>query len=147
MKKSILLFTLLCTSLFAITKNVKPKEKDKITAIKFMYSVSDYSIAIYEKSFWKYPEEHAKLEIAIDDFGNFLEEVKKLPTTKGETFGYFKYAFILDVKGKKDTIYADSSLKTFRKVYSNGSGIDYYDEDGFYAEDLRHEFSFFKDCW
>ena len=36
---------------------------NEVEAIKFMNTVNEYPIAIYEKTFWQYREEHAKLLI------------------------------------------------------------------------------------
>ncbi|MBT2561704.1 hypothetical protein J7E50_12740 [Pedobacter sp. ISL-68] len=126
--------------------NGADKVKNEINVIKFMNSIGTYSVETNEISFWKFPEEHAKLDISIDDNGNFLEEVKKLPKNDGRTFNFFNYAFIIKTKGVSDTIYADTDLKTYL-FKEKGKFQARYDEKGFWAEQLRHKYSFFKACW
>ena len=53
---------------------------------------------------------------------------------------------------KKDTIYADQTLKAFKKIrkIKKTDRLEetyYYDKDGEIANMLRNKFSFFKECW
>jgi hypothetical protein len=72
--------------------------------------------------------------------------------TENENFEFLTYAFIYKNGNKKDTIYADQTLKAFKKIrkIKKTDRLEetyYYDKDGEIATMLRNKFSFFKECW
>ena len=140
----ILLIVLTGCSISNVEKN--SISTNEIIVVKFMY-LDDYSKAISTKSFWKYPKEHAKFILPLGK-NTFLDEIQStLPKNDCNTFGNHNYAFVVKRNEQKnDTIYADISLKTwmFKK---NGKVECHYDENGSFAEFLRQNYPFFKDCW
>lgn len=122
---------------------------NSIEVIKFMATYYDYPIDIYYDSFWEFQEEHAKLSI-IHDF-SLEDRFNELPIMKeDETFEFLTYAFIYKNGSKNDTIYADQTLKAFKKYDSSKSKYKetlFYDEKGEIARALRERFSFFRECW
>lgn len=123
----------------------------QVEVIKFMGTYQTYSVEVNYDIFWQFPEEHAKLSI-VNDF-SLNEKFSKLPLMKkDDSFEFLTYAFIYKNGKKNDTIYADQTLKAFKK-YKFGKNkndteeIFYYDTDGETANILRSKFSFFKECW
>jgi len=123
------------------------KQKKYIDTVKFMYSGRTYAVPLDEKMFWHEQEMHVKFQIPINRIEDtFIEDIKKLPSNKGETFNFLNYAFIYHQNGKADTIYSDGSLKTFYNIKNNQKHF-YYDKEGKIADILRMQYSYFKDCW
>lgn len=147
MKKSIVIFALILCFVNCATKKEEKTVNltNNITVIKFMY-LHDYPMAISMKSFWDYPEELAQFKLPLGK-ETILDEIQVLPIKDCNKFDFYNYAFIVNQKEKKsDTIYADTSLKTW--VFKrNGKTECRYDEKGLYAEFLRQNYPFFKDCW
>lgn len=137
-------------SLFLIS-NTKCKENNTVEVIKFMGTYNDYPMDVNYQIFWDYPEEHAKLNI-IYDF-SIEEKFRKLPlVTENENFEFLTYAFIYKDGKSTDTIYADQTLKAFKKIQkikktNRFKETYYYDKEGEIATMLRNKFSFFNECW
>jgi len=145
MKKTTILFLILFAYCSCKTENkiINSNDKDGIEAIKFMGSLTTQPYSIGEKTFWNSTDEHAKLFIRNN---NFLANVKNLTNHSRQNFKEYNYAFIIKKNKKADTLYSDSSLKSW--VLKNRNKMSYYyDEEGIIAESLRGSYSFFYDCW
>lgn len=145
MKKITILFIILLTYCSCKTENriIQSNDKDGIEAIKFMGSLTTQPYSIGEKNFWDSPDEHVKLFIRNNDF---VENVKNLTNHSEQNFKEYNYAFIIKNNKKTDTLYSDSSLKSWALKNRNKMSY-YYDEEGIIAESLRGSYSFFYDCW
>lgn len=141
----ILLSLLLCMAISCKTINTNKSNQDTILAIKFMYS-ENYAMAINQDLFWKFPEEHAKLELHINNGETFLLKPKSFTKTSSTSFDFIKYAFIVKYGKEIDTIYADLDLNTWI-VNKDGVNEYYEDEKREFSEDLKRRYGFFKDCW
>ena len=145
-----LLSSIFVISLFLIN-NPKSKQNDTVEVVKFMETYYYYSRDVDYHIFWGFPEEHAKLSI-IHNF-SIEEKFRKLPlANEDENFEFLTYAFIYKNGNKKDTIYADQTLKAFKKIrkIKKTDRLEetyYYDKNGEIATMLRNKFSFFKECW
>jgi len=124
--------------------NISSNDKDyNVEVIKFMGSIRSQPYSINEKIFWSYPDEHAK--ILIKNIG-FINDVKSIKDTTSTNFEDYNYAFLVKNGRQVDTLYSDSSLKTW--ILKKGKkNIYFYDKKGETAENLRHTYSFFKNCW
>ncbi|MCF6133544.1 hypothetical protein [Flavobacterium wongokense] len=151
MKKTTVIFGILFGVLSCTSKKVVVEEteknsqnRNKVEIIKFMGTITTFSTDIGEDTFWNFPDEHAKLTINDD---GFIEDIKSLKSKDESHFLEYTYAFIVHKKNETDTLYSDSTLKTWILKKSNGKKEYFYDEEGITAENLRHSYSFFKDCW
>lgn len=141
----LIILSFVLTSILTFKETNIMQKNSTITVVKFMY-LDDYPMAIDTKSFWKFPNEHAKFILPLGK-NSFLDEIKTLPTNKCDSLTFLNYAFIVKTKkGQKDTIYSDFALKTWIFKQKEKS-ICCYDEKGRYSEFLRQNFPFFKDCW
>jgi len=137
--------------LLFLINNPKNKQNNTVEVVKFMGTYGFYSREVDYHIFWGFPEEHAKLSI-IYDF-SIEEKFRKLPlANEDENFEFLTYAFIYKNGNKKDTIYADQTLKAFKKIRKTKKTdrleeTYYYDKNGEIATMLRNKFSFFKECW
>jgi len=134
----------LCMSCKNLNSN-NSVNNDSIVVVKFMYS-ENYPFALDEVTFWKFPEEHAKLEWHTNDGENLFIKLRNYEKTDRSSFEFIKYAFIVKHKSKTDTIYADLDLSTWI-VPRNGIKEYYEDKNGEFKEDLQTRYGFFKDCW
>jgi len=131
--------------------NTNNNKNNTVEVIKFMGTYGHYPMDVNYGIFWGFPEEHAKLNI-IYDF-SIEEKFEKLALmNENEDFEFLTYAFIYKNGKKRDTIYADQTLKAFKKVKkvktpNRYEEIYYYDKEGEIATMLRNKFSFFKECW
>lgn len=129
-----------------LTNKSVSKEKEEINqveVIKFMGSITTQPYSVDEKMFWSNQDEHAKLIIRNNDF---INDVINLKNHSNEKFYEYNYAFLVK-KGKTiDTLYSDYTLKSWI-LKKDKEEIYYYDENGEIAKNLRHTYSFFKDCW
>src|SRR5690554_3843692 len=88
-----------------------PTNINRIEVYKFMY-MNDYPLPVNEKSFWQHREEHALLYIPISSIEkSFIYDVKNMKSDTQNSFNFLRYAFIVNVGNKKDTLYSDGSLK------------------------------------
>lgn len=132
-------------SILLYNESKAKQDNNTITVVKFMY-LDDYPMAINTKSFWNFPNEHAKFILPLGK-NTFLDEIKTLPKNNCDSLTFLNYAFVVKKKGSQnDTIYADFALKTWI-FKEKGKTICYYDEKGKYSEFLRQNYPFFKDCW
>ena len=99
---------------------------NEVEAIKFMNTVNEYPIAIYEKTFWQYREEHAKLLIKNS---GFIDDIKSIKDTTSIYFKDYNYAFIVRKDKEIDTLYSDYTLKSWILKKGN-KNIYFYDEKG-----------------
>ncbi len=114
-----------------------------VEVIKFMGTITTQPYSVDEKIFWNNRDEHAKLIIRNNDF---IEDIKTLNDTTSKNFREYNYAFIVR-KGKEiDTLYSDYTLKTWI-LKKDKKETYYFDEKGETAENLRHMYSFFNECW
>lgn len=118
--------------------------QNDVEVIKFMGTVRSYSVDIYDKTFWLYPDEHARL--TIQNGKGLVEEIKSLKDHRGEFFKNYNYAFLSKNGRSIDTLYSDYSLKTW-VLKKNKKATYFYDEKGEIAKNLRSSYSFFKECW
>jgi hypothetical protein len=147
-----ILYKILIPLMFLSCVSTNYRSSDhQVEVIKFMGTYQTYSVEVNYDIFWEFPEEHARLNI-INDF-SLSEKFNKLPLKKeDESFEFLTYAFIYKNGKRTDTIYADQTLKAFKK-YKFGKNkndieeIFYYDNSGETAKMLRSKFSFFKECW
>ncbi len=108
-----------------------------------MGSIRTQPYSVDEKIFWSYQDEHAKLSISSS---GFINDIKTINDTTSTYFEDYNYAFLVKKGSKIDTLYSDNTLKTW--ILKKGKKkIYFYDKDGKTAENLRHTYSFFKDCW
>lgn len=125
------------------SSNLKQDNIDKVEVIKFMGTLGTQPYSVNEKMFWSKKEEHAML--FINDKG-FINDVRAIKDTTSTNFEDYKYAFIVKQGKVTDTLYSDYTLKTWI-LKKDKKKIYFYDEKGETAENLRHMFSFFSDCW
>lgn len=119
------------------------ENEDYVEVIKFMGTITTQPYSVDEKIFWTNRDEHAKLIIRNNDF---IDDIKVLKDTTSKKFRDYNYAFIVKQGNVTDTLYSDYTLKTW--VLKKGKkNIYFYDEKGETAENLRHMYSFFNDCW
>ena len=135
-----------CTSKKAVSEEVGKvsENRNKVEVIKFMGTLSTQPHDVNEDIFWSSPEEHAKL--IINDDG-FINDVKSLKSKDESHFLEYTYAFIVHRKNETDTLYSDSTLKTWILKKSIGEKEYFYDEEEITVQNLRNHYSFFKDCW
>lgn len=125
------------------SSNLKQDELDNVEVIKFMGTLGTQPYSVNEKMFWSNKEEHAKL--FINNKG-FINDVRAIKDTTSTNFEDYKYAFIVKQGKVTDTLYSDYTLKTW--ILKKGKkNIYFYDEKGETAENLRHMYSFFNECW
>ena len=136
----ILIFFCSCRTSVFEQNNIDDKS---IYAVKFMGSITTQPYPINEKTFWNNTDEHAKLVIRNNDF------IKDVVSMKDSTSTYFldyNYAFITKNGKTIDTIYSDSTLKSWILI-KDKKKIYFYDEKGEIAKNLRLLYSFFNECW
>lgn len=145
MNKIVIIYLgLLC--LFPICEGKIKMSSNTIEVVKFMY-LDNYPMAIDTKSFWKFPNEHARFILPLGR-KTFLDEVKTLQRNNCDSLTFINYAFVIKKKSTlNDTVYADFTLKTWIFKENKKSVNCYYDEKGTYSEFLRENYPFFKDCW
>ena len=140
-------FIVILTVLSCSIRNSLPeKSTNRIEVFKFMY-INDYHLPIDEKSFWQNREEHALLYIPISSVEkSFIYDIKNMKSDKQDSSDFLRYAFIVNVGGKKDTLYSDGSLKNWYSINRNKK--QYYDDkEGKVAEVLLLHYPFFNNCW
>lgn len=125
------------------SSNFKQDNIYKVEVIKFMGTLNTQPYSVNEKMFWSYKEEHAIL--IINNLG-FIDDIERIKDTTSTNFEDYKYAFIVKHNKVTDTLYSDYTLKTW--ILKKGKkNIYFYDEKGETAENLRHMYSFFNECW
>ena len=139
----ILLFISCKTNVYTKSSYLKHDTIDKVEVIKFMGTLRTQPYSVNEKMFWSYKEEHAIL--FINNLG-FIDDIKTIKDTTSTNFEDYKYSFIVKQNKVTDTLYSDYTLKTW--ILKKGKkNIYFYDEKGETAENLRHMYSFFNECW
>lgn len=126
-----------------INNSISSHEVENVIVIKFMGTITTQPTSISEKVFWTLEDEHAKL--IIKNIG-FINDVKEIQNHSSEHFEDYNYAFIIKNHKAIDTLYSDYTLKSWI-LKKNNKLTYYYDEKGKVAENLRHTYSFFRDCW
>ena len=119
------------------------REVENVSVIKFMGSITTQPTSVSEKVFWTLEDEHVKLN--IKNIG-FIKDVKEIQNHSSEHFEDYNYAFIVKNHNVIDTLYSDYTLKSWI-LKKNNKLTYYYDDKGKVAENLRHTYSFFRDCW
>lgn len=137
-------------SILFILCSCRTKEKlfihtgiQEVNVIKFMGSISTQPYSVSEKNFWNNKDEHAKLIIRNNDF---IKDVMSLKDSTSTYFLDYNYAFITKNGKTIDTIYSDSTLKSWILI-KDKKKIYFYDEKGEIAKNLRLLYSFFNECW
>jgi hypothetical protein len=126
-----------------IYSKIKKSYIDKVEVIKFMGTIRTQPYPVDEKIFWSYQDEHAKL--LISNLG-FIDDIKSIKDTTSTYFEDYNYAFIVKKGKETDTLYSDSTLKSW--ILKKGKkNIYFYDKNGETADNLRHKYSFFRNCW
>lgn len=120
------------------------EDEGSIKVIKFMGTVYKYPMAVDKRIFWGATDEHVVYQFPERHY--ILDDIKNLPQNNGETFRFLTYAFIINTKSSKDTLYADQKLATWRYI-KNGKQTFFYDESGEIKESLQNRYSFFSECW
>jgi hypothetical protein len=139
-------FTILIVFLMVSCKPkyfIESNKENEVTVIKFMGSITTYSKSIGETEFWLLKNEHAKL--IIENTG-FIDDLMKITNHSRDDFKEYKYAFIVKNRKQVDTLYSDYSLKSWI-LKKNKKETYFFDKSGEIAENLRHSYSFFYDCW
>jgi hypothetical protein len=149
MNKKLLISQVLFFTLFVNSCNTNrnaysiQSKVDKVEVIKFMGTKTTQPFSIDEKLFWRNEDEHAKL--LIKNIG-FINDIRSIEDTTSTYFEEYNYAFLVKSGRQIDTLYSDSTLKSW--ILKKGDkNIYFYDRNGEIAENLRQMFSFFKDCW
>lgn len=132
--------------LLAVGCGIASKRKNDaydVEVIKYVESSSStQSFDISERSFWNWPDLHAKFSMR----SNLVQEVQALPIDDNPGLFEFKYAFIFQTASQRDTMYSDRSLKHW--LFINKMDRVYrIDKEGEIASSLGHNSSFFSTCW
>jgi hypothetical protein len=114
-----------------------------IHAVKFMSSITTQPYPINEITYWNNTDEHAKLIIRNNDF---IKDVMSLKDSTSTYFLDYNYAFITKNGKTIDTIYSDTTLKSWILI-KDKKKVYFYDEKGEIAKNLRLLYSFFNECW
>ncbi len=144
------LYIFLAISFFFTSCSVINTKNDKSTiVIKFMGTVNRYPMAINDDIFWENPHEHSIIKMNYEFKESFVDSLEIV--NKDINFENLTYAFIYYNLGKRDTIYADQSLKNYYKIIrGKNKKFDkyyfYYDTSNKF-EWFRFKYSFFNECW